>query len=130
MQSITENIWEQKSNTQEDITRKFMMLMSDKRLLSYCFVHVLFELAYYVPMDFLPEMMQYDGISQQKANSIVSIIGFFILIGKWTTAVILQYSDTNPIIFSSLSMVLLGVCSVIYQSMNITLSSLHYMDLF
>ena len=114
MQSITENKCEQESNTLKDRAKKLMELLSDKRLLSYCFVHVLFELAYYVPMDFLPEMMQYDGISQEKANSIVSIIGFFILIGKWTTALILQYSDANPIIFSSISMILLGICSVLY----------------
>ena len=61
------------SKTKEDMseakTRNFTqdirLLLKDKRMICYCMTHVFFELAYYVPMVFLPEMMIEDqGISK------------------------------------------------------------------
>ena len=113
-ESVSMKKCEQKTNSQKDEVKKVLMLMKDKRLLCYCLVQVFFELAYYIPMDFLPDMMNDNGISKQQANTIISIFGSSILVSKWTLALILRYFKTNPIVFSSISMTLLGVCCVLY----------------
>ena len=68
--------------------KQLIVLLSDRRLLCYCCVHVFFELAYYVPIVFLSEMimMQDRNISKQKAGSICSLVGLCCMVGKWMTA--------------------------------------------
>ena len=105
---------EQKNNVLDDTVKKVVLLMKDKRLFCYCLVHVLFEIAYYVPVNFLPEMMKDNGISKQLANAIISLIGVFILVSKWIVTLILRYLKPNPILFSSMTMILLGTCYVSY----------------
>ena len=57
-------------------SRKVYRMMCDKRMFCFCLVHVFYELAYYVPMVFLPEMMAtHDGISKEKAGTIFSTLG-------------------------------------------------------
>ena len=96
--------------------KRLVLLLMDKRLFLYCIVHVFFELAYYVPIVFLPEMimMQDNKISKEKAGSICSFIGICCMVGKWMTALILQCSKTSPILLSFISMMILGACCVMY----------------
>ena len=96
--------------------KQIAMLLTDKRLFCYCLVHVFFELAYYVPIVFLPEMMtlQDSTISKEKAGSICSLLGLCCMVGKWMTALILQNSKTSPILLSVISMILLGTCCIMY----------------
>ena len=105
---------EKSSDSQTNRTKKLMVLIRDKRLLGYCLVQIFFELAYYVPVDFLPEMMLSDGISQLNADTTIAFIGFFILISKLILALILRYTNTNPVIISSISMFFLGFCCIAY----------------
>ena len=113
-ESVSMKKCEQQANFQEATMKKVVLLMKDKRLFCYCLVHVLFELAYYVPVNFLPEMMKDNGTSKQQANTIISLIGIFILVSKWIVALILRYFKPNPILLSSITMTLLGACYVLY----------------
>ena len=107
---------EQKTNFKENTVKKVLLLMKDKRLFSYCLAHVFYELAYYIPMNFLPELIKDNGTSKQQANTIISLIGVFILVSKWIVALILRYLKPNPILFSSMTMILLGTCYVLYPN--------------
>ena len=49
-----------------------------------------------------------------RANTIISLIGVFILVSKWIVALILRYFKPNPILFSSITMIVLGTCYVLY----------------
>ena len=97
------------TNNQEVGMKNILTLMKDMRMVCYIMVHVMFELAYYVPMIFLPEMMIQDkGIPKEWAGTIISVLGLCHMAGKLLTGLLLQYSKTSPIIFSAVSMVLLG----------------------
>ena len=101
--------------TKFETLKSYMTLLKDARFFCYCIVHFFYELAYYIPMDFLLEMMiQNNGISQKKAGSILSILGLFCMVGKWIVGLSLGCIDSCPIIISSISMVLLGACSIVY----------------
>ena len=94
-------------------TQNITSLLKDKRMICYCIAHVLFELAYYVPMVFLPEMMIEDqGISKEWAGTIISILGLCNMIGKVLTGLLVQYSKTSPILYSSLGLGFLGLVCI------------------
>ena len=90
-------------------THTILTLLKDKRMSFYCLVHVLFELAYYVPMIYLPEMMVHDhGLSKEWAGSIISILGLCHMTGRILSGLLVQCSKISPTIFSAISMGLLG----------------------
>ena len=85
-------------------------LLFEKRMVCYCFVHIFFELAYYLPMVFLPETMITDhSISKSLAGTIISVLGVSNTIGKLLTGSILQCFKICPIIFSAISLMLLCI---------------------
>ena len=56
-----------------------LTLLKSKEMFLYCLVHIFFELAYYSPMVYLPEMINRDrGIPQELAGTIISVYGMFI----------------------------------------------------
>ena len=96
-----------------NFTQNIRLLLKDKRMICYCIAHVFFELAYYVPMVFLPEMMIEDqGISKEWAGTIISILGLCHMIGKVLTGLLVQYSKISPIIYSSVSIGIIGVVCI------------------
>ena len=86
-----------------------LKLLKDARMFFYSLVHVMFELAYYIPIVFLPEMMIHDhGISKDWAGMVISVLGISHMVGKILTGILVQYSTISPTIFSATCMGLLG----------------------
>ena len=95
--------------------KEHFKLLKDSRLFCYCMVHIFYELSYYIPIVFLSEMMIQDhGISQKKAGSILWVLGLLCMIGKLIIGLLLHCLKASPIIVSSISLLLLGVCGIIY----------------
>ena len=91
-------------------TRNILMLLKDKRMFLYCLVQVMYTLAYYVPMIYLPEMMKKDhGISKEWAGTILSVLGFGNMAGAILTGLIVQYLTISPIVLSAASLGILGI---------------------
>ena len=104
------SIAEEKHSVYEQI--RAISLILEKRMVCYCFVHIFFELGYYIPMLFLPETMITDhGISNSFAGTIISIIGVSNMIGKLLAGTILQCFDVCPILFSAITLMLLCISS-------------------
>ena len=100
-----------KPNTDEKIsnTNGILTLLKDKGMFCYCLVHIFFELAYYTPMVYLPEMMYHDrGISHEWAGTIIAILGICNMGGKVFTGLILQWLKMSPVLFSAITLVLLA----------------------
>ena len=84
-------------------------LLKNKEMFCYSLVHVFFELAYYTPMVYLPEMMTRDrGIPQEWAGTIISILGVVNMAGKVITGLLLQWLKISPTLFSAATLILLG----------------------
>ena len=93
-----------------DVENNVISLLLEKRMVCYSFVHVFFELAYHIPIVFLPETMITDrGISNSFAGTIISIIGVSNMIGKLLTGSILQCFEICPILFSAITLMLLCI---------------------
>ena len=91
-------------------TRNILILLKDKRMFLYCLVQVMYTLAYYVPMIYLPEMMKKDhGISKEWAGTILSVLGFGNMAGAILTGLIVQYLTISPIVLSAASLGILGI---------------------
>ena len=91
-------------------TRNVLILLKDKRMFLYCLAQVMYTLAYYVPMIYLPEMMTKDhGISKEWAGTILSVLGFGNMAGAILTGLIVQYTTISPIILSAASFGILGI---------------------
>ena len=89
-----------------------LTLLKNKEMFFYCLVHIFFELAYYSPMVYLPEMMTSDrGISQEWAGTIISVLGVANMAGKVITGLFLQWLGVSPTLFSAITLMLLcGSC--------------------
>ena len=86
-----------------------LKLLKDARMFFYSLVHVMFELAYYIPIVFLPEMMIHDhGISKDWAGMVISVLGISHMVGKILAGILVQYSTISPTIFSATCLGLLG----------------------
>ena len=95
--------------------RNILILLNSKTMILYCMVHVMFELAYYVPIVYLPEMMMKDhGISRELAGTILSVFGFCHITGKILTGLIVQYLTISPIMLAAASIGLLGISSICF----------------
>ena len=93
--------------------RNTLILLKDKRMVLYCMVHMLYELAYYQPIVYLPELMTKDhGISREWSGTIISVLGFFYMAGKILTGLIVQYLTISPIMLSAANMGLIGICFI------------------
>ena len=101
-------------------TTIILTLLRNKGMLCYCLVHLFFELAYYTPMVYLPEMMANDrDISQEWAGTIISILGLVNMGGKVFTGMVIQWLKMSPILYSAITLLLLG-CSCIGFTFCIT----------
>ena len=93
--------------------KSILMLLKDKRMLCYCMVHVMYELAYYVPMVYLPELMMKDhDISKEWAGTILSVLGLCNMVGKVLTGLLLQCAKISPTILSAISIGGIGICCI------------------
>ena len=93
--------------------KNILSLLKDNRMFCYCLVHVMFELAYYVPMVFLPELMMQDhDISKEWAGTILSVLGLCNMAGKILTGLLVQYAKISPTILSAASIGILGICCI------------------
>ena len=86
------------------------VLLKDLRLSLYCIAHLLYELAYYTPLDFLPEMMVHDhGIDKNVKGTILSLMGLTFMIGKIVWSIIVQYLGICPLILTAVCMTCLAI---------------------
>ena len=105
--SNTENIEDSNLVDQE---YNVISLLSEKRMAFYCLVHIFFQLAYYLPMVYLPEtMITEHNISNSLAGTIISVLGVSNTIGKLLTGSILQWFKLCPILFSAINLLLLCI---------------------
>ena len=96
-----------------EVANNTISLLLEKRMACYCVVHIFFELAYHIPIVFLPETMITDhGISSSFAGTIISIIGVSNMIGKLLTGSMLQCFNICPILFSAIALTLLCISCV------------------
>lgn len=103
----------ERSEDKTSKTNGVFTLLKNKGMLCYCLVHIFFELAYYTPMVYLPEMMFHDrGISHEWAGTIIAILGLCNMGGKVFTGLILQWLKMSPILFSAITLVLLGTSCI------------------
>lgn len=90
-------------------------LLKDARLYLYCLVHILFELAYFTPTDFLPEMMVNErGVLPSMKGSVISILGLGYMIGKTVCGILAHYVKNSCLLLSAISMALLGIGCIGY----------------
>ena len=93
--------------------KSILMLLKDKRMLCYCMVHVMYELGFYVPMVYLPELMTKDhDISKEWAGTILSVLGLCNMAGKLLTGLLLQCAKISPTILSAISIGGIGICCI------------------
>ena len=84
-------------------------LLKDFRLLFYCLSHITFLLAFYIPIDYLPEMMvEEHGLPKSVGGTIMAIFGVSQIVGRASSGVIATVLTRHSIIISSLSMVGIG----------------------
>ena len=84
-------------------------LLTDLRILLYCLVHVMWDLAYYIPIVYLPEMMVIDhGFPRSVNGNIIAVLGVSNVIGKLFSGFIAKPLKNHAILLSTLAMVGLG----------------------
>ena len=88
-------------------------LLKKPKLLSYCFSQGLYALGYFIPINFLPDMMVQDhGISSENAGNIIPIIGAATSIGKIMTGLLMAKFKLNPLALTSVYLLGCGIFSV------------------
>ena len=107
-----------------------LTFLKDARMSLYCLVHVMYELAFYVPVIFLPELMfsKVLGLSKEaNGGTIISVLGFAHMLGKVFTGAFMQYAKASPIICSAISLLLLAggcfglsVCTTYEEFIGVT----------
>ena len=84
-------------------------LLKDPRLIFYCLTNVMFELAFYIPVVYLPEMMVTDhGFPQSVEGTIIAVLGASNIVGKLFSGVISKLFQKNCILISAITLVCLG----------------------
>ena len=84
-------------------------LLKDMRILFYCLGKFLFEMAFYIPPDYLPEMMVKDhGFPQSVEGTIMAILGASIVVGRILSGLIAKIFKKYSIIMSALSLTVIG----------------------
>ena len=83
--------------------------LKDPRLIFYCLSNVMFELAYYIPIVYLPEMMVIDhGFPQSVEGTIIAVLGASNIVGKLCSGVISKLFQKHCVIISAINLVCLG----------------------
>lgn len=91
---------------------KFKML-KDPRMLFYCLSHVMFELAFYIPVVYLPEMMVDDhGFDKSVEGTIIAVLGAAGVFGKLSSGVMAKLFKKHVILISAVNLVCLGAGSI------------------
>ena len=111
-----------------------LTLLKDARLSLYFMTNAMFELAYYVPLMYLPELMasKNQAISADAGHCcgwIISIVGFMMVVGKVLAGLLVQYTRACPILCSAVCLVLAGcscfgisVCSNYEEFIGVTVA--------
>ena len=90
-------------------------LFRHPNLLTYCFSHGLFTLAYFIPILFLTRMMVDDrGISVEQAGFIIPIIGVATCVGKLLTGLLITKFKLNALKLHALYLIGCGICCFIF----------------
>ena len=88
-------------------------LLRDSRLALYCLVHIMFELAYYIPITFLPEMMHVDhGLPKSVEGIIMVIFGISNIFGKLISGVTGKLFKNNSVFVSAIILFCLASTSI------------------
>ena len=84
-------------------------LLKDLRLLFYCLTRIMFELAYYIPIDFLPEMLVKDlGFPQSIKGTILAVFGISSVVGRLASGMLAKLFPKHSIFISVLANVGMG----------------------
>ena len=90
-------------------------VLKQPKLLAYCFSHGLFTLGYFIPIDFLKDMMVEDhNISTKKAGTLVPIIGAATCLGNLLTGLLITKFKLNALFLTVLYLLGCGICCVIF----------------
>ena len=118
IKNLEPNTTEEPKNVKEACSRsgsllEKLKLLKDPRLILYCIVHVMFELAFYIPTTFLPEMMHADhGLPKYVEGTIMVVFGVSTLFSKFISGVIAKLLEKNVVLISGIMLFFLGSGSI------------------
>ena len=88
-------------------------MLKDPRLTLFCFVQIMFTLAEYIPIDFLPDaMVKEHGISPINAGSIITMYGGATIAGRLISGVITNYFENSAVLYTLICMCVMGNCCI------------------